>query len=306
MFNLINLKRIKKDLNFIFINNILLKNIVLKKIKKFILIIGPCSISNIKDFILYLKKIKNNFKNIILIIRVYYEKPRTNIGWKGYIYDPYIDESYSINDSIYIIRRLLLDISKQYYLGTECLNFFLINYFIDCISWICIGARTIQSQIHREFCSNLNCVIGIKNDIYGDLNVLKDSLLSIMNKQCFVNFFEKTNFIYSKGNKYIQFVLRGGKEPNFSKNLIFNNSLIIDCSHSNSLKVSINQIYVFENILNQYFLLKNIHGVMFEHYIYNGNQNIKNIKFGLSITDSCLNFKFYFFILKKINDLQCF
>ncbi|MBY0585466.1 3-deoxy-7-phosphoheptulonate synthase, partial [Candidatus Carsonella ruddii] len=139
------------------------KEIIKKNIKKIILIIGPCSLSNLKELLFYVNKIKMNFSNINFLIRIYYEKPRTNIGWKGYIYDPYIDNSYCMIDGIYIIRRLLLDLlSIKINIATECLNFYFLNFFLDCIIWVCIGARTMNSQIHREFCSSIKNIVGIK------------------------------------------------------------------------------------------------------------------------------------------------
>ncbi|UNB91987.1 3-deoxy-7-phosphoheptulonate synthase [Candidatus Carsonella ruddii] len=301
MFKLINLKRLKKDLkNKNLLNIKKYKEIIKFNLKKLILIIGPCSVSNIKEILNYSKKIKKFFPNIDFLIRIYYEKPRSNIGWKGYIYDPYIDNSYCIIDSFYIIRRLLLDLLYlKINIATECLNFYLLNFFIDCIIWICIGARTMHSQIHREFCSGINNIIGIKNDTLGNIVSLNDSYKSIINKHCYINFFENKNIFFTNGNYNVQYVLRGHTKPNFIYNdlKIIKNSIIIDCSHSNSMKNALNQFFVFENVFNQFKYLKSyINGFMFESYQNYGNQNIKNIYKNISITDSCINFN----ILKKI------
>uniref|UniRef100_A0A8D9FAX6 3-deoxy-7-phosphoheptulonate synthase n=1 Tax=Cacopsylla melanoneura TaxID=428564 RepID=A0A8D9FAX6_9HEMI len=204
--------------------------------------------------------------NLNFIIRVYYEKPRSNIGWKGFVYDPYLDNSYCIIDGIYMIRKLLIDlIKKKLFLATECLNFYFLNFFIDCISWVCIGARTMNSQLHREFCSNIKNIIGIKNDVSSDLKLLNDFKISLINKHCFLSF-NNFKIIFSKGNKNYQFVLRGGNKPNYNftniKNI--NSSIVVDCSHSNSFKIPINQIFVFENVYNQFKYYKNkINGLMF-------------------------------------------
>ncbi|WP_433928031.1 3-deoxy-7-phosphoheptulonate synthase [Candidatus Carsonella ruddii] len=305
MYKIINLKRLKKDLKN---NNILnikkYKEIIKNNFKKLILIIGPCSLSNLKELIFYINKIKTKFKNINFLIRVYYEKPRSNIGWKGYIYDPYIDNSFCIIDSIYIVRRLLLDLIKlKIHIATECLNFYLLNFFIDCIIWICIGARTMNSQLHREFCSGLKNIIGIKNDSSGKISLLKDSLKSITNKHCYLNFFEKKKIYFTKGNDNCQFVLRGDTNPNFNYSNIkkINNSIIVDCSHSNSMKIAIYQIYVFENIFNQFKYLKtNINGLMLESYEKYGNQSIINHYKNISITDSCIDFNILNIIFEKI------
>ncbi|WMC20374.1 MAG: 3-deoxy-7-phosphoheptulonate synthase [Candidatus Carsonella ruddii] len=305
MFKIINLKRLKKDLiNNNKINIKIFKEIIINNYKKIIIIFGPCSLSNIKDFFFYIKKIiKINLK-INFIIRIYYEKPRSNIGWKGFVYDPYLDNSNCIIDGIYIIRKLLIDlIKKNLFLATECLNFYFLNFFIDCISWVCIGARTMSSQLHREFCSNIKNIIGIKNDVSGDLKLLNDFKISLINKHCFLSF-NNFKIIFSKGNRNFQFVLRGGIKPNFNfTNIKFiKNSIIVDCSHSNSFKFPINQIFVFENVYNQFKYYKNnINGLMFETYEKFGNQNILNKYKNVSITDSCLNFSFLNLIINKIN-----
>ncbi|MFI4883616.1 MAG: 3-deoxy-7-phosphoheptulonate synthase [Candidatus Carsonella ruddii] len=310
MFKLIKLARIKKDL----INNYLInikkyKNIIKFNIKKLILIIGPCSLHNIKEILIYAKKIKKNFSNLNFLLRIYYEKPRSNIGWKGYIYDPYIDNSYCLIDSFYIIRRLLIDLLKlKINISTECLNFYFLNFFIDCIIWICIGARTVLSQLHREYCSGIKNIIGIKNEISSNLLNLLDSYKSIKNKHCYLNFFKK-KILFTKGNKYVQYVLRGGLIPNFSNLELrkIKKSIIIDCSHSNSMKNGLNQFFVFENIYNQYKYLKtNINGIMFESYENYGNQLINNLFVNKSITDSCINYNILYKILIFIKNENFF
>ncbi|MGP4128176.1 MAG: 3-deoxy-7-phosphoheptulonate synthase [Candidatus Carsonella ruddii] len=305
MFKIINLKRLKKDLkNYNKINIKIFKEIIKNNYKKIIIIFGPCSLSNIKEFFFYIKKIKDINLNLNFIIRVYYEKPRSNIGWKGFIYDPYLDNSYCIIDGIYLIRKLLIDlINKNLFLATECLNFYFLNFFVDCISWVCIGARTMSSQLHREYCSNIKNIVGIKNDVSSDLKLLKDFKISLINKHCFLSF-DNFKIVFSKGNKNFQFVLRGGEKPNFNYKIIKNiyESTIIDCSHSNSFKNPINQIFVFENVYNQIKYYKNnINGLMFETYEKFGNQSIKNKYKFISVTDSCLNFSFLILILKNIN-----
>ncbi|AFP84322.1 3-deoxy-7-phosphoheptulonate synthase [Candidatus Carsonella ruddii] len=299
MFNLINIKRVLIDLpKLLFVNNLC----------ELYLIIGPCSISNLKDFYIYVNKIKNILKKKYnTIIRIYYEKPRSNIGWKGFIYDPYLDNSYSMIDSIYIIRKLMLTIIKKNILiGVECLNFYLTNYFIDLIFWICLGARTMLSQIHREYCSHLKCIVAIKNDLSGNLSYLKDTFIAISNKHYYIDFFNNMKFTRSLGNLNCQFVLRGGILPNFTNlNKLNFNSLIIDCSHMNSNKYAINQLYVFENTLNQFLYLKtNIIGFMLESNLNFGNQKMDNKFLGISITDSCINFKLTKMLILLLNNIN--
>ncbi|MGK2931073.1 MAG: 3-deoxy-7-phosphoheptulonate synthase [Candidatus Carsonella ruddii] len=310
MFKLIKLKRVKKDLiNKYLINIKKYKNIIKFNIKKLILIIGPCSLSNIKEILIYSKKIKKVFSNLIFLLRIYYEKPRSNIGWKGYIYDPYIDNSFCLIDSLYIIRRLLIDLLKlKINIATECLNFYFFNFFVDCITWVCLGARTVLSQLHREYCSGIKNIIGIKNEVSNNLLNLLDSYKSINNKHCYLNFFKKKIF-FTKGNFNIQYVLRGGNFPNFSNLELkkINKSIIIDCSHSNSMKNALNQFYVFENVYNQYKYLKtNINGLMFESYENYGKQSINNLFKNKSLTDSCINYNILYKILNFIKNEKLF
>ncbi|MFI4883788.1 MAG: 3-deoxy-7-phosphoheptulonate synthase [Candidatus Carsonella ruddii] len=306
MFKLLKLKRIKIDLiNKYLINIKKYKNIIKFNIKKLLLIIGPCSLNNIKEIIIYAKKIKKNFPNLNFLLRIYYEKPRSNIGWKGYIYDPYIDNSYCLIDSFYIIRRLLIDLLKlKINISTECLNFYFLNFFIDCILWICLGARTVLSQLHREYCSGIKNIIGIKNEISSNLLILKDSYKSIKNKHCYLNFLKK-KMLFTKGNIYVQYVLRGGTIPNFSNFELkkISKSIIVDCSHSNSMKNALNQFFVFENVYNQYKYLKTyINGIMLESYENYGNQSINNLFVNKSITDSCINYNILYKIFNFIKN----
>ncbi|AFP84142.1 3-deoxy-7-phosphoheptulonate synthase [Candidatus Carsonella ruddii HT isolate Thao2000] len=308
MYKIINIKRLKKDLiNYNKINIKKYKEIITYNYKKIIIILGPCSLSNIKEFYFYIKNIKKIKTNIKIIIRIYYEKPRTNIGWKGFIYDPYLDNSNCVIDGIYMIRKLIIKIlNLNLNLATECLNFYFLNFFIDCISWVCIGARTMNSQLHREYCSNINSIIGIKNDLSGKLCYLNDFKISLINKHFYICF-NSLKKVFSKGNKNFQFVLRGSNLPNYNYSIVkkISNSLIIDCSHSNSFKNPIFQLFVFENTYNQFKYYKNnINGMMFESYINFGNQNILNKYKNLSVTDSCINFYFLKLILFKLNEFK--
>ncbi|BAF35125.1 3-deoxy-7-phosphoheptulonate synthase [Candidatus Carsonella ruddii PV] len=299
MFSLISVKRVIIDLPKVFFS---------KKKSKLYIIIGPCSVSNIKDFYFYINKLKKIFtKNYVVIIRIYYEKPRSSIGWKGYIYDPYLDNSYSIIDSIYILRNLMINIIKKNMLiGVECLNFYLTNYFIDLIFWVCLGARTMLSQIHREYCSNLKCIVAIKNELSGKISYLKDTFIAISNKHYYIDFSNNRKFTSSLGNLNCHFVLRGGNLPNFvNLNKLDIKPLIVDCSHMNSNKYAINQLYVYENVLNQFLYLKtNIIGFMLESNLNFGKQTLNNNFIGVSITDSCINLKFTKILILLLNNIN--
>ncbi|QTJ62894.1 3-deoxy-7-phosphoheptulonate synthase [Candidatus Nardonella dryophthoridicola] len=287
-----------------------ISNIISRNNNKLLLICGPCSIHNIEESIEYsnlLKKISLEVNDYIYIImRTYFEKPRTSIGWKGFINDPNLNNTFDmelgINKSIEFLNYLL-DIELPS--GIELLNPLILKYIGDYVSWISIGARTSESQIHREICSSLNIPIGFKNSTDGSIFSSINSIKSCYNSHVFLNINEDgiISLIKSKGNKNTNIILRGGYSPNYynenineyiniiNKNNLLNTSIIVDCSHNNSNKDYRNQgkvfNYVLNNILNGNDYIK---GLMIESYIKEGNQNLDNnkLKYGLSITDSCI------------------
>jgi 3-deoxy-7-phosphoheptulonate synthase len=282
-----------------------------------IIIVGPCSIHDPNLALEYAKKLSELQEKVkdkfLLIMRVYFEKPRTSIGWKGLISDPHLNGSYNINDGLKIARQLLIDINNlKIGCATEFLEPFTPQFIDDLISYAAIGARTTESPTHRQLASGLSMPVGFKNSTSGDVKIAVNAIKSANSNQAFLGMDEygSVSNVFTKGNKYAHTILRGGKFPNYKKKDVDDdlekhkgvcNKLIIDCSHGNSNKDYKNQPEVFENIINQINNdNNNIIGVMIESNINEGNQKIPNdlkefdsktLKYGVSITDSCLNWE---------------
>ncbi|MBN2478872.1 MAG: 3-deoxy-7-phosphoheptulonate synthase [Parachlamydiales bacterium] len=289
-----------------------LKNIFLQKEKKLIIFTGPCSIHDEKAAMEYAKNLTNlqkNLKNVLLIMRFHYEKPRSNNCWKGYFYDPKLDGSDDISNSIITIRKMLIKITELGLpISTEFLQPNILNYFDDLISWGFIGARTSASSIHRQLASSYEIPIGFKNSIDGNIEVAIDGAKVAGSKQSFIALNDDSELCQAvtDGNSYSHIVLRGSeKNINYDessiiraldlmKNKKFFSPIVIDASHGNSQKNFKNQIkcfeYIFENkILQKYPII----GLMLESNLLEGNQKLNslNLRFGLSITDSCLGWE---------------
>ena len=282
-----------------------IENILGGRDKKKIVIVGPCSIHDPDAAIEYAKALKvqtESFGNLLIVMRVYFEKPRTVVGWKGLINDPDIDNSFNINKGLRLARKLLLDISEiGLPCGTEFLDTTFGQYYADLISWGAIGARTAESQIHRELASGLSMPVGIKNRTDGNL-------------QGAPAIFE------TRGNQYGHLILRGGDQsgPNFDDKSIkeavvllkeheLKTGLIVDCSHGNSEKDPRNQIKVIDSLCES---IKGgqdaIKGVMIESHLKAGRQNYdpNNVEYGVSITDGCLSLAETIPLLEKLNSLE--
>jgi 3-deoxy-7-phosphoheptulonate synthase len=244
-------------------------------------------------------------------MRVYFEKPRTTVGWKGLINDPHLDGSFQIEEGLKIGRKLLLEIAE---LGlptaTEALDPISPQYLQDTISWSAIGARTTESQTHREMSSGLSVAIGFKNGTDGSLDVATNALKSVSHPHSFlgINYAGQVSVIRTKGNPYAHIVLRGGGgKPNYdSVNVqICENALekaglapniMIDCSHENSNKDHTIQPLVMQNVTNQIVEgNRSIIGLMIESNIHEGNQKISenpaDMKYGVSVTDACIDWE---------------
>ncbi|MGX7583123.1 3-deoxy-7-phosphoheptulonate synthase [Candidatus Vidania fulgoroideorum] len=290
-------------------------------LNKMLVFIGPCSIHNTKSCIKYAKIIKKKtkkYKNLVIVMRVFLEKPRTCSGWKGFIYDPDINGSFRINKGIKLSIKILRKINKMGVLiCTEFLNPFIKDYIKKYISVGFIGARNNESQIHREIASSLSIPIGFKNNLYCDINGAINSILSCKeNNFCFnVLHRKKIDFKKNVKNKNCFLVLRGGNDKTNYKKKHVNDSIIeikkkkiksgvvIDLSHGNSKKKYKKQIKVCLNICDQIKKNNRISGVMIESNILNGNQIIKKkIDPNISITDPCLSIKESIILLKKIDN----
>ena len=290
-----------------------ISNILKKKDKRLLFIIGPCSIHNIEEAKYYgrwLKQISNIVKDKFLIVmRVYFEKPRTSIGWKGFINDPDLNNTHNVSKGIFLARELLLYLNNiRMPCAYEVLDTIIPQYISDLISWGAIGARTTESQIHRQLVSGLSMPMGFKNNIQGDITVPINAIISANNPHCFPGITDEGEpaIFNTKGNKDTHIILRGSVNgPNYKSifvnktiSLLRENNLplniMIDCSHGNSLKDYRNQSTVFIDIITQ-ILNKNtsIIGCMIESNINEGSQKLdrENLQYGVSITDSCIGFE---------------
>ena len=291
-----------------------IKHILHKKDSRLLVIVGPCSIHDIeaaKEYSEYIQKFRSKFNDKLeIVMRVYFEKPRTTIGWKGLINDPHLDGSYDINTGLRRARSLLWHLAS---LGipsaTELLDPIVPQYIADLISWTAIGARTTESQTHREMASGLSMPIGFKNGTDGSVLTAMNAMQSASRSHHFlgVNGDGFASIINTTGNPDGHIVLRGGlKGPNYESNYINSISadlrksnlpekVMVDCSHGNSNKDYKKQSDVLLNIAKQLEKgEKNILGVMLESHLKAGNQKLENkleLEYGKSITDACIDIK---------------
>lgn len=287
-----------------------IKQILSGESNKKIFIIGPCSIHNPDEALEYAEKLSSLSEKvkdkILILMRTYFEKPRTTIGWKGLINDPDLNNSFNIEKGIKQARKLLLDINSFLPCATEFLDPNTPQYLDDLISWAAIGARTTESQTHREMASGLSMPVGFKNATSGNTEIAINAIKSTKNPHNFLGIDNngKISNIKTKGNPYAHLILRGGKNPNYSsedinqaqeklKSQNLFQGLIVDCSHGNSNKNPENQSKVLEEIIKQINSgNKNIIGIMIESNLFSGNQKLsKDLKKGISITDACIGFQ---------------
>lgn len=290
-----------------------LRNILDRKDKRLIVIVGPCSVHDTKAAIDYAKrlaKLADELKDdLFIVMRVYFEKPRTTVGWKGLINDPYLDGSFQIEKGMSIGRQLMIDINELGLpIANEALDPIAPQYMQDLISWSAIGARTTESQTHREMASGLSVPIGFKNGTDGGLEVAINALQSASNGHSFLGIDDsgKVSIVHSSGNEYSHIVLRGGGgKQNYDsvnvklteRELAANNlpsNIMVDCSHANSSKNPELQPLVLENISQQILEgNKSLIGVMLESHINAGTQALtadkSKLEYGVSITDGCID-----------------
>ena len=291
------------------------RNILDRKDHRLFVVIGPCSIHDVKAAKEYAEKLKALSEKvsdtILIVMRVYFEKPRTTVGWKGLINDPYLNDTFKIEDGLKISRRLLLDLAELGLpLSTEALDPISPQYLQDLISWSAIGARTTESQTHRELASGLSCAVGFKNGTDGNLTVAINALQSTANPHRFlgINGDGQVAVVKTKGNQYGHVVLRGGGgKPNYDSVSIalceqeleksgVPSNIMVDCSHANSNKDPALQPLVMDNVTNQILEgNKSIVGLMVESHLKFGNQsipaNLDDLEYGKSITDGCISWE---------------
>jgi len=290
------------------------EEILLGNDKRLIVIVGPCSIHDIKaakEYALKLKSLQNEVdESIFIMMRVYFEKPRTTVGWKGLISDPDMDNSLDVEKGLQQGRELLVWLAEQGIpTATEALNPITPQYLADLISWCAIGARTTESQTHREMSSGLSMPVGFKNGTDGNLTMAINAIKACSSPQSFLGINDKGQIstFKAKGNKTSHIILRGGIKPNYDRDsvlkcekLLRDNGLaeriMIDCSHDNSYQDYRNQGNVIDDIKNQIMLgNKSIFGVMLESNLFSGKQKILDNKdemqYGVSVTDGCIDWK---------------
>ena len=293
----------------------IIQNILERKDHRLFIVLGPCSIHDVDAAMDYAKRLKvlaeKVSDSLYLVMRVYFEKPRTTVGWKGLINDPYLNNTFQIEKGLHIGRKLLLDIAKEGLpTSTEALDPISPQYMQDVISWSAIGARTTESQTHREMASGLSSPVGFKNGTDGGLTVATNALQSVSSPHNFlgINNQGQVSVISTTGNACGHIVLRGGSNgPNFDAanvklcetalekaNLAQN--IMIDCSHANSNKDPANQTLVIKDVAKQINAgNQSISSLMIESHIGWGNQRIledkSQLKYGVSITDACIDWK---------------
>mgnify|MGYP000394772707 CR=1 FL=1 len=286
-----------------------------RKDPRLFVVVGPCSIHDTKAAIEYagrLKKLADEVSDTLYIVmRVYFEKPRTSIGWKGLINDPHLDDSFKIEEGLRLGRRLLLDIVN---LGlptsTEALDPISPQYLQDLIAWSAIGARTTESQTHREMSSGLSSAVGFKNGTDGGLMVAINAMQSVTSPHRFlgINHAGQVSVVTTRGNPYAHVVLRGGSNgPNYDTVHVaqaekaladggVSTNIMIDCSHANSNKDPEVQPLVLKDVTHQILEgNQSIIGVMLESHLNAGNQsipeNLDDLQYGVSVTDACINWE---------------
>ena len=290
-----------------------IENILEGKDHRIFVVVGPCSIHDTKAAHEYAHKLKALADKVddtlLIVMRVYFEKPRTTTGWKGLINDPFMNDSFKITDGLHIGRRLLHDVLEiGLPTATEALDPISPQYMQDLITWSAIGARTTESQTHREMASGLSSSVGFKNGTDGSLTVAINALQSVASPHRFlgINSDGKVSVITTKGNPYAHVVLRGGNgKPNYDSVSVsiceqellaagINPNIMVDCSHANSNKDHNLQPLVLDNVANQ--ILEgntSIVGAMIESHLNAGNQklsdNVDELSYGVSVTDACVD-----------------
>lgn len=281
---------------------------------RLLVIIGPCSIHNTKAAIEYGQLLKEYIdklqEKLCIIMRTYFEKPRTSIGWKGLINDPHLDGSFDINQGLKIARQLLVDLNNMGVpIGIECLDTIIPQYLSDLTSWGAIGARTTESQVHRELASGLSMPIGFKNGTNGNIDIAIDAIHATSFSHHFLGVTKSARaaIISTRGNDACHIILRGAKDhTNYDKNSIekavmelkrhdLYPHVMVDCSHGNSRKRYENQIVVGNDLCRQISVgSKSIFGVMLESHLTSGKQPFavgQKPRYNQSITDSCLSWQ---------------
>lgn len=289
-----------------------MSNIIQRKDHRLLVICGPCSIHDIdsaKEYATRLKKLHDEYSDsLYIVMRVYFEKPRTTVGWKGFINDPHIDGTFDIEQGLHKARELLCWLAElELPLATEALDPISPQYLAELFSWSAIGARTTESQTHREMASGLSMPVGFKNGTDGNLGTAINALQAASESHSFmgINQQGQVALLVTQGNPDGHVILRGGKQPNYDSvnvsqaekamlNAGLTASLVVDCSHGNSNKDYSLQPLVTKNVVHQIQEgNQSILGIMLESHLFEGNQsseqNRDDMRYGVSITDACID-----------------
>ena len=280
---------------------------------RLLVIIGPCSIHDPKAALEYGQKLKSQKdrlqSDLLIVMRVYFEKPRTTVGWKGLINDPYLDNSFRINEGLRASRKLLVELNEiGMPAGVEYLDVISPQYISDLVSWGAIGARTTESQVHRELASGLSCPVGFKNGTDGNLRIAVDAIRTSQQPHHFLSVTKEGHsaIVSTLGNEDCHVILRGGKQPNYDASSVdtackelaaagLAQRVMIDLSHSNSQKNYTRQIDVGREVAAQIARGDDrIRGTMIESNLKSGRQDLipgKELTYGQSITDACIGWE---------------
>ena len=280
---------------------------------RLIVVVGPCSIHDHTQAMAYAQQLKVQADaladDLLVVMRVYFEKPRTTVGWKGYINDPHLDGSFAINEGLELARQLLLDVlALGLPVGTEFLDLLSPQFISDLVSWGAIGARTTESQSHRQLASGLSCPVGFKNGTDGGVKVAVDAIQAAQSAHAFMGMTKmgQAAIFETRGNQDGHVILRGGKAPNYSaadvhaacqllKAAGLREQVMVDVSHANSSKQHRKQIEVAADVAQQITEGEaRITGVMIESHLHEGRQDIvpgQALQPGVSVTDACISFE---------------
>ncbi|WP_156860968.1 3-deoxy-7-phosphoheptulonate synthase [Casimicrobium huifangae] len=276
-------------------------------------IVGPCSIHDHDQAMEYARLLKAeadaHAADLLIVMRVYFEKPRTTVGWKGYINDPHLDGSFAINEGLEMARRLLLDVlAAGLPVGTEFLDLLSPQFISDLVTWGAIGARTTESQSHRQLASGLSCPVGFKNGTDGSVKIAVDAVLAAQASHAFMGMTKmgQAAVFETRGNRDCHVILRGGKQPNYDAASVqaacdaltaakLRPQVMIDLSHANSSKQHRRQIEVGSDVAKQIAAGdQRVVGVMIESHLHEGRQDIvagQPLAWGVSVTDACISFE---------------
>lgn len=291
------------------------QDIVAHRDPRLLLIVGPCSIHDPEaalDYARRLVALRSEIEDrIYIVMRVYFEKPRTRLGWRGLILDPHLDGSYDVQNGLRVARRLLLQITGMGLpVGSEMLDPIVPQFISDLVSWAAIGARTTESQTHRDMASGLSMPVGFKNSTDGSVEVAINAMSSARHAHSFIGIDQdgRTCVLNTTGNEYGHVILRGGRDgPNYHDEMVedtceqlaaagFPPTLMVDCSHANSLKRPTRQEKVFRSVVRQRREGQTaIIGVMLESNLLEGRQDIPDdrsqLAYGVSVTDACVGWE---------------